>query len=48
MKKFFLIYILSLHTFSELTLEITQGTEDHRNDKGTGTVTNSANSGTTH
>ena len=28
MKKFFLIYILSLHTFSELTLEITQGTED--------------------
>ena len=28
MKKFFLIYFLSLHTLSELTLEITQGTED--------------------
>ena len=28
MKKFFLIYFLSLHMCSELTLEITQGTED--------------------
>ena len=28
MKKFFLIYFLSFHTLSELTLEITQGTED--------------------